>query len=288
MSGDRTGTLRVELGDGPFRVDYEHLLETTLRRGGVDPEAALRGATLRGTYREETLVVARQIWLERMRREHNSAAVFSALLPQLMAAEASIDVKAAALKMAIEELRHARLAGGVVELLGGEAALEADLETPAMALHEKCTPLERALRNVIFVGCINETIGVAMLTEERELVDEPAIEAVLTLLIADEVGHSRLGWLYLAEVWPRLDDEARARTSAYLPYAFGYLEQELMKPMARLRFSDAARDELSALGISSPRDMRELFYQVIETAVLPPLDACGLAASEGWRDRREI
>lgn len=286
--GEKRGTLRVAVGDGHFRSEHERLVATALRRGDADPEGALRGARLEGSYHERTLELARRAFLERMRREHHSSTVFSGLLPQLIEAEATLDTKTAVLRMAMDELRHAALCGGVVELLGGEAILETDLATPSLPDHPTCTPIERALRNVVFVGCMNETIAVGMLTEERALVREPAIEAVLTQLVADEVSHAKLGWTYLDEVWPQLDEEQRARTSAYLPYAFRHLEESLMGPMAHMRFDDLLRDELAALGVPSPQDMRELFYAAMETAVLPPLQARGLPATESWRRRRSV
>ncbi len=283
-----SGTLRTETSESPFRAEHERLLRTALRRGDTDPEATLRGATLTRSYHPTTLAIARRSWLERMRREHHSAAVFSNLLPQLMEAEAPLDFKMVALRMSMDELRHAALAAGVVTLLGGEPALETDLRVAPMPIHEKCTPIERALRNVLFVGALNETIGVAVLTEERHLVKEPVIGAVLTQLIGDEVNHAKLGWLYFAEVWPRFSNEQRERTSAYLPYAFAHLERTLLTPMAQLRFEPELREELSALGLSSPQDLRELFQATVEAAVLPPLDDAGLRATEGWHERARV
>jgi hypothetical protein len=282
------GKLRVAVGDGPLHTEHERLLRTALRRGDGDPEAAIRDARLSNDYHPRALEIARRAWTERMRREHHSAAVFSRLLPQLMEAGATLDVKTAVLKMAMDELRHANLCGSVVELLGGRAELDTDLATEPLPEHPKCTPLERALRNVVFVGCLNETIAVAILTEERALVVEPAIESVLVQLVADEIWHAKLGWLYLGEVWPLLDATQRDRTNAYLPYAFGHLEQALMGPIARVRFDEALTDELNALGIPAPQDMREVCDETLRTTVLPQLDAHGLAATDAWRDRTTV
>jgi hypothetical protein len=261
------------------------LLRTALRRGDADPEAALRGAKLEGTYEERTLAIARASWTERMRREHDSAAVFSRLLPQLMEAGATLDLKTAVLRMAMDELRHAGLCGAILELLGAKPEVETDLATVPLPEHEGCTPVERALRNIMFVGCLNETVGVAMLTEERALTKEPAIAAALEQLVADEVWHGKLGWLYLAEVWPTFDAEQRARTNAYLAFGLRYVEETVLAPIARVRFDDGLTTELNALGIPAPQDMRELFYATMEEAVIPQLDAQGLAASEAWAKR---
>ena len=44
---------------------------------------------------------------------------------------------------------------------------------------------EAALRNAIFVGCLSETVSIALLTEERELTREPVIRRVVDQLAAD-------------------------------------------------------------------------------------------------------
>jgi hypothetical protein len=287
MSGDAPpkGTLRVAPGEGPLRAEHERLLRTALKRGALDPEAAVRGARLEHEYHPTTLELARLAWFERMRREHHSSAVFSRLLPQLIEAGATLDVKTSVLRMSMDELRHGGLCGGVLELLGARPELETELVTEPLPEHPTCTPIERALRNVVFIGCLNETIGVAMLTEERALAREPAISAVLDQLAADEVWHAKLGWLYLAEVWPALDDIARQRTNAYLRYAFGYLEAALVDPISRVRFDDALTEELNALGVAAPQDMRELFYEALESIVLPQLEAQGVHARAAWAER---
>jgi hypothetical protein len=242
-------------------------------------------AKLEGHYSERALEVARATWKERMRREHHSSTVFSGLLPQLIAAAATLDIKTSVLRMAMEELAHAQLCGSVIEMLGARAEIETDLATPPLPEHPKCTAVERALRNVLFVG-LNETLGIAALSEERGVVREPAIDAVLAQLLGDEVGHAKLGWIYLRELWPSFDAEQRARTNAYLPYALAYLESELIAPLAHVAYDDALRDELDALGVLAPQDLRELLYATMHAAVIAPLDAQGLDASRAWRERR--
>jgi len=281
------GKLRVEVGSGPLRTEHERLLRTALRRGDKQPEPA-EGTQLEGEYDPRAVELARRTWLERMVHEHHSAAVFSRLLPQLMAAEAPLEYKSSVLRMSMDELRHAGLCGAVVELLGGEAEVETDLETRPLPHHAGCAPLEIALRNVMFVGCMSETIALALLTEERELTTEPPIHAVVDQLAADEVLHARLGWSYLAEVWPGLDDDARRRTDAYLPVAFGYLEERMYgaMPLAPSSPPDDVLAHMHALGCLDSAQGRELFEQTVREVVVPRLAEHGLDASAAWRNRR--
>jgi len=157
-----------------------------------------------------------------MLHEHHSATIFSNLLPQLMEAEVSLDVKAVTLRMAMDELRHATLCAGMVRLLGGEPELEANLHTDPLPTHADATRFEAALRNALFAG-LSETVALALLTQERELATEPAARAVLTQLAGDEVLHAKLGWGLLNDARDLLDADGWARLERYLPIALGTL-----------------------------------------------------------------
>jgi len=281
--------LRVDVGESPLRAEHERLLRSALRRGDKDPESALASGELEGTYPEPILKMAAATWRARMVHEHHSAAVFSRLLPQLMAAAATLEFKTTVLRMSMDELRHASLCAGVVKLLGGEPEIEADLVTLPLPEHADATPIEAALRNVMFVGCMSETISISLLTEERELTREPVIRRVVDQLAADEVLHAKLGWSYLATVWPSLTDEEKARTDAYLPVAFGYLEAKMLgaMPVGPTPLRDAIREQLEALGAMDSREGRELMYETVESVIVPRLSDFGLAAKDAWTKRKK-
>ncbi len=279
--------LSTELGHGPLRSEHERLLRTALRRGDKDPEGALAAGSLEGTYDEGALRIARNTWSARMVHEHHSAAVFSRLLPQLIAAGATLEFKTCVLRMSMDELRHAALCAGVSKLLGGDGTATADLRTDSLPTHDDATPLEAALRNVMFVGCLSETVSVSLLTEERELTSEPVIQRVVDQLASDEVLHAKLGWSFLADTWPRLDDEARARTNAYLPIALGFLETKMWAAMPLGPVPpEPIRAQLEALGCLDPRDARELFAATVEEVIVPRLVDHGLDARRAWTERQ--
>jgi len=278
--------LRVAVGETPLRAEHERLLRTALRRGDKRPEEAARGG-LERDHPEAATRIARETWLRRMVHEHHSAAVFSRLLPQLMEAEAGLELKTAVLRMSMDELRHAALCGRVVELLGGTAEAPADLETAPLPRHAGCTAREVALRNVMFVGCMSETVALSLLTEERELTTEPAIRAVVDQLAADEVLHARLGWSHLADVWPRLTEAERDRTNAYLPVAFAYLEQRMLGAMpVGPEHDEETLEAMHALGCLDSRQGRELFRATVREVIAPRLTEYGLDALDAWERRR--
>ncbi len=278
------GRLRLQPGSSPLRAEHDRLLRVALRRAKRPPEAT----GLVGTYSPRAIELAVASWRLRALHEHQSSAVFARLLPQLIEAEASIEYETTVLRMAMDEIHHAALCASVVELLGADPTVEADLATKPLPEHADASRLECALRNVMFVGCMSETIALALLTEERELTTEPAIRHVVAQLAADETLHAKLGWSFLAETWPRLDDAARERMTRYLPVALGYLEHEMLgaMPLPRDPPSADVAEEARALGVLDAREARALLYEVIAAVVLPRLEDHGLPAQEAWTARR--
>ncbi|AKF11309.1 hypothetical protein [Sandaracinus amylolyticus] len=276
------GRLRVDVGTSPLATEHTRLVRTALRRGELAPEIP-PGARLTGDFSEHAITLARTSWLARMEHEHQSAAVFSRLLPHLIEAEAPLEYKTVALRMSMDELRHAALCGDVVRLLGGEPEVERELATEPLPEHAGTTARERAMRNVLFVSCLSESIAAPLLAAERELASEPHVRLVLEQLAADETLHARFGWAYLRDT---ITDAERAGIQRYLPLALGTIEARMHEVMTlELQVDAALEDELAALGVTMGDRSRALMDEVVATVVLPALDALGLDAQRAWRER---
>lgn len=281
------GTLRVAVGDGPLRSEHERLLRTALRRGDLVPEPREGERIDTSGYAPDALRAARRIWKLRMVNEYRSATVFSGLLPQLVAAEATVDVQTTVLRCAMDEIRHGALCGALVEALGGEAAMETDLSPRPLPEHEGCTARERALRNLLFVGCLSETAAVATTQEEREQTRDPVVRRVIDQICADEVLHARVGWAWVRQVVPELEADELERTNRYLRTAFAYFEHEELEatPDAPLPPDPAVLGDGLALGVCHNREARSLFYDTVREVILPGLEAAGLRAEQAWATR---
>jgi len=279
--------LRVAVSDGPLRSEHERLLRTALKRGGLVPEPRAGERIDTAAYAPEALRAARRIWLLRMVNEYRSATVFSGLLPQLVEAEATVDVQTTVLRCAMDEIRHGTLCGALVETLGGEAVVETDLSPRPLPEHAGCTPRERALRNLLFVGCLSETAAVATTHEERERTTDPIVRRVIDQICADEVLHARVGWAFVQELVPRLGEDELARTNRYLRTAFAYFERKEMEAMPDVPIppDEGVRRDGLALGVCENREARALFHATVADVILPGLDSAGLAATEAWHDR---
>jgi hypothetical protein len=276
--------LSVAVGQSPLAAEHERLLKHALRRG--DRTLSRHDFAAIDGYSEQAMLGARSLWRRRMIQEHHSAAVWARLLPQLIAAGASLDFKTMALKAGLDELHHAALCGEVLLALGDEPEAKTSLETKPLPEHRDCSPLERALRNMLYVGCLAETFAVAVTAEERLNAKEPFIREVLDQVHADETLHGRIGWIFIAEHLPRLNDAGKARIDAYLPVAFAHLEQDLLSAISESPPPPPElHAEIQALGVSENNEARTLFFQTVEHVLIPGLEDFGLAATKAWQSR---
>jgi hypothetical protein len=217
-------------------------------------------------------------WRGRMVNEHGSATVFEHLAEQL--AEAGLDDATVRVCRAFagEERRHGVLCGAVVEALGGEARGPRP-RSEAFPRHEDVSPFEAAVRNVISVCCLSETVAVALIGAERFEMPEGPLRDLLSSIWSDEIGHARFGWELLAELAPRFrcDAAMRVRLEAYLRVAFAHLEAHEL-----VHLPIGAGDpppEGAVLGLCSGAHARALFFDTVRDVIVPRLAALGLAHS---------
>lgn len=224
---------------------------------------------------------AAETWRGRMINEHGSAPVFDGLARQLRAAGAAEEHALECERFAAEERMHGVLCGAAVEAFGGDARAEVEAPLP-FPDHADVAPLEGVLRNVISVGCLAETVAVSIISAERLEMPEGELRQLLTRILADEIGHARFGWRYLAEAAPSLDAAAKERLGRYLAVAFASLERhELRHLPASSRFPEGA----AAYGLCSGAEARELFYETVRDVIVPQLEAHGIAAGAAWNAR---
>lgn len=226
----------------------------------VEP-GALRGAAM-------------ATWRARMVNEYASNAVFVALGDQLVACGFGEEARRACLGFAEEERRHGELCGAVVEALGGEATATLP-ERDLFPQHEDAPRRARALRNVISVCCMSETVAVSLIGAERLEMPRSPLRDLLTRIYADEVGHARFGWRLLSEVAADLDETERDAINRYLPVALSHL---VAHELAHLPARHAPTGG-ETLGLCSGLDARALLFDTISQVIVPQLDALGFNAS---------
>lgn len=230
-------------------------------------EQACRFAPQLEAYRAELEQPAIATWRARMVNEYSSARVFEALAAQLTQTGFEAELAATCLAFSAEERRHGVLCGAVVLALGGEprARLRDEAVFP---LHADAPPRARTLRNVIHICCMSETVAVSLIGDERQRMPQGPLRELLTAIYADEVGHARFGWRLLEQVAPTLRCDERTAIERYLPVALAHLEQHELSHLPNVDAPACG----AALGLCSGREARELFYETVESLIIPGLE----------------
>ncbi len=223
----------------------------------------------------------RATWLGRMVNEYRSGTVFEHTAAGLARAGCSPEVVAECRSFAEEERRHGVLCGAVVLRAGGEARVPIEADEP-FPEHTDTTPRAAAVRNLIAISCLAETVAVALIGDERERMPEGPLRELLTGIWADEVGHARFGWRTVALLLPTLDADEREAVIAYLPVAFEHLERHELEHLPETAH---ASPDSEKYGLCSGQGARELFYATVDRAVVAGLEALGLPARRAWERR---
>lgn len=221
-------------------------------------------------------------WRGRMINEHSSARVFDGLARQLDVAGLEPAVVAEVRGFADEERRHGVLCGSVVEALGGEAYAEIPEGDDYPTHEDAASPLEAALRNMLSICCLSETVAVSLIGAERLEMPAGELRDLLTGIYADEVGHSRFGWRMLGVLAPTLDAATKERLGDYLEVAFAHLEEH---ELAHLPESSRPPPEGVEVGLCNGSDARHLFLDTVEHVIVPGLEHHGLPARRAWSMR---
>ena len=128
--------------------------------------------------------------------EHASVASFGRFALELLAVGAPADLVARAHQAAQDEVRHAELCFALASNYAGEATapgpfpFEGRIEISA----DLASVAVRAARE----GCIGETIAAAVAAEQLASAADPAVHAVLRLIVEDEARHAELAWRAVA------------------------------------------------------------------------------------------
>ena len=244
----------------------------------VDLRAPARNARPMLPVMPELTASALATWRGRMINEHTSATVFEGLARQLAAAGLEPELVSQCAGFADEERRHGVLCGAVVEALGGEAFFERP-ETDEFPEHEDAPRAEAALRNIVSISCMSETVAVSLIGAERMEMSPGPLHDLLTSIYADEVGHARFGWRLAGRLAKELTADGRVRMQAYLSVAFAHLETH---ELAHLNPSAKPPAHGADLGLCNGMDARSLFYDTVTQVIIPGLEALGFEAKQAW------
>ncbi len=240
-------------------------------------------------------------WAGRARAEHGSVHQFTILSHALCNARMELHVLGSLARLITDEVRHAELCAEMALACWPEGratepavfrweAPRAPWPMPPAITDDDPQPLWAWAAEAILVSCcIGETLSRPMLEAIAVVATEPLADAVARQILRDEHLHASFGWETLGLLLPRMSSEQRAALQRRMVRAFGGVEASTACGISVEQVADTVieivRGDEPNLGTLSDEQYAMIFFATMETEVLPQLDALGLDASEGWRQR---
>jgi len=229
------------------------------------------GVSVSGLNRKARRALAKH-WSGVAAMEHASVASFARFSLQLMALGAPPELLLETQAAAADEVRHAQITFGIASEYTGAPVGPGPLDLSGVTTD---TDLISVLRGLILEACVGETLGVAEAIAAADACEDPAIEAALRQIAADETRHSALAWKTLKWMLDANPALASIAAEAFDEAVADMLSRELTGP-----------EGLDAYGVLSPERRMAVYREAAETLVRPCarqlLDSPpGLAVSRG-------
>ncbi len=263
------------ISETPMRTEYARLMRGFHRP--IPWEKSL-APTLDKGMRDELA----RIWGERIPTEYRSITGFSTLSFDFIAAGAPVDLVAVCHRVCIDELRHTELAVRMVEIYGGKLP-ELPREISSLPADESLTAVAQACRSAIVLSCLGETFACTELAMLRNRAIDPVVHGVLTIFLADEIVHARVGWAYLAHAFKTADDLTRRSVATAIPSYVAGIGANLFGTDDAPAAVDVTHDDvrLAQHGVCSMREEQDLYRTFVPDVFLPGLRAVGVPVDTG-------
>ena len=279
-SPGRVVELRRHLTDSPLARQHEHALamRAAPRRHSPIPW----GSFDRSSYPEPALALATNAYTMLAVGEYGAIDIFARLASALALNGAPFDLVAGAARIPADEIRHADYAIRMASLCHGkDVAFKVDRDNFERRW-ERPIDLEELDDLMVEIPAIGETLAGAFLTASQRGARDPVAKAVFTSIVSDEVHHARLGWYYLVWRAPQWSDAQRQRVANRAGALIAGTEDRHWRGRDAPPGSEAPT---RALGVLDTETQRAVLSRVMETEILPGLDALGLGASHAWSGR---
>ncbi|HVY25498.1 MAG TPA: hypothetical protein VHB79_03065 [Polyangiaceae bacterium] len=210
----------------------------------------------------------RSFWIARASGELTTALSFEFMLDDLRELQAPRVLLQLAERAVSEEHRHVDWCLRFARLLGEGEDARAELGGTSPLTFDGASDADNRVLRTVFGGCFSETVAVHVLRASQELLTEDATSRLNRQHLAEEIGHSRLGWGLLG--WPGLGSQALALVAEYAP-AMEALTRSLWLGPRR-----AHDHELEALGYLSRPLVTQALDQAFAEVIWPGLARCGV------------
>lgn len=222
----------------------------------------------------------RSQWSRQVTAEYRSSAIAQQLTLWLTQLGASPDLIEAGLRIAQDELDHARESFDVYRAAGGGGTAALDRATLAFAGDDAVALERKVLEMTVNVFCLGETIAVPLFRHLRSGCDVDEPRSVLDRIVRDEPRHSSFGWdlldwLLAGPCVGMERDVERILPAGFreLGRAYGTNNATMPPPMP-----DADR----AWGLAPRREYAEILAATFERIWRPRFGAHGISAHAPW------
>jgi hypothetical protein len=241
-----------------------------------------------GDFDEVVVERARREWAHRSVAEYQSTAQFGQLLHRLTKVGAPVEMIGAATRLAVDECRHAELCARMADLLGGREGF--DVPDAGLDLYEDIDdPWLAITMTILAVCCFGESLSIPMLESIHTVASAELPAEIAALIASDEEYHAHFGWEALTYLVARLDDRQRRAVEDRLPPLMGHFERvcsaspELLDELVGAEL--IIDEEEGNLGTLGRVQYAAIFYDTMETRILPTLSDLGFEAHTAWATR---
>lgn len=225
----------------------------------------------------------RRQWGRQVAAEYRSSALTQELTLWLTRLGASPDLVDCGLRIASDELDHARLSHETYLAAGGQSTTALDRANLGITTNAD-EPLEQqTLTAAVTIFCLGETVAVPLFRHMRQRCDVTAARAALDKIVRDEPRHSSFGWDLLDWLMSGPCAGHEAQIAQVLPTgfsllerAYGSIEGPAEPPMP---------DEDRAWGLAPRAEYAEILHSTFARIWEPRFAAHGIDATAAWESR---
>ncbi len=258
------------ISDTPLRVEYARLMKGFHRAVPWEESHA-------GRLEPDLRAELGRIWAARIPTEYRSITGFATLCFDFIAAGAPVDMIAVCHRVCIDELRHTELAVRMVDLYGAPRP-PLPREITSLPADESLTAVAQACRSAILLSCLGETFACTELSMLRDRAVDPVVRQVLTIFLADEIMHARVGWAYVAYAMKTADAATRESVAAAVPMHIAGIGANLFGSLESAAAVNVTNEDprLAAHGVCSMSEEQDLYRAFVPEVLVPGLQACGV------------
>jgi len=221
-----------------------------------------------GGARDPTDVVV-STWGYRRLVELEAAEQFRKLSEGLATAYGKSEISELAAQASRDESNHASYCESILRELG------CDVFQQKPPYEIVLGPRELDLRHAVLyaavaLSCVTETLSSALLVQMQRRTKWPVIREVVHTILKDEINHARLGWAQLAL-------SAQKEEVSWLgPYLSGMIRGAVLSDIRPPVELASGVVDLSAYGILSPKETRNIMQETVLKVILPGFRKFGI------------